>query len=89
MKFVLGFMIGLIIASCASIVIPTLDNRTLLVSPDSPELIYPYCKEKGKFIFWEKKDCKTFVIDRYDLTNEEIRKELKSFVCIHEKRLMK
>ena len=88
-KFIFGLLSGLIVSSCASVVIPLLDNRTLLIDQDSATLIYPYCaKKSGGFLGIGKDKCEERKTDRYDLTNATIRSALKSFVCVHEKRIL-
>jgi hypothetical protein len=59
-------------ASLASLSVPKLENRTLRLDPDRPGLFYQYC-EQHKFL---SSECKTWHVDRYDLTDEGVRKDL-------------
>ena len=90
-NFIVGLLIGSIAAGCAGIVIPILDNRTLLIDQETAGLMYPHCKDYPNWLenLFGKDKCKNFVIDKYDLTKLEVRQSLSSFVCIHEKRIQK
>jgi len=80
-------LIIIVLNSCSSLAVgpPRLEDRTLLLNPDKAELIYPYFKTECRYIVICKK---TRIVERYDLTNKEVRKELidKGFVFTSKQR---
>lgn len=71
---VTGFCFGLFV-SCAAIIIPKLENRSLFIH-SSGRLFYPYCAKKNWF-----GNCKDWKEDFYDLTDPVVRAQLRGFVC--------
>lgn len=71
---IIGFCFGLFV-SCAAIIIPKLENRSLLIH-ESGKLYYPYCADKSWF-----GNCKERKEDFYDLSDPLVRERLKGFVC--------
>jgi len=77
----------LLLSSCATATIPLrLQDRTLLIDPEGPNLIYPYmgkeCRNPHRRIF---KGCKKKrKVIKYDLTDERVRSELSAagFQCV-------
>lgn len=70
-------MLGLILLlatslSCASYVVPKLDQRTLRISKDFAGFEYRYC---GKH-HWLTRKCKEWVVDKYDLNDVKTRNRL-------------
>jgi hypothetical protein len=74
--------VGMLLTACAGVVIPSLLNRTLLIHPDKPALVYPYC---AKYKWWNGK-CKDRKVDEYDLNDPTARALLKNFECHHSSR---
>jgi len=70
----LGFCFGLFV-SCAAIIIPRLENRSLAIH-DSGRLYYRYCTDKSWF-----GNCKEWKQDFYDLSDPVVRAQLEGFVC--------
>jgi hypothetical protein len=50
-----------------------MQDRTLLISPDGPYLIYPYYKRECK---WLVICPKKRIVEKYDLTDDTVRKSL-------------
>lgn len=76
----------LFLASCATATTPLrLQDRTLLIDPNGPNLIYPYmgeeCKNPTRRIFRGCKDKR--IIIKYDLTDKITRDKLNAagFQC--------
>ncbi len=69
----------LFLTACAAATTPLrLQDRTLLIDPEGPYLIYPYlgeeCKYPNRRIFKRCKDKR--VVLKYDLTDESVREKL-------------
>jgi len=58
--------------SCATALVPKLELRTLRLSKDFPGFEYRYCVKKKLF----RSKCKTWKIDKYDLTDVKVRERL-------------
>lgn len=77
-KFALGLCLLILSSSCASFALPSvpaLEQRTLLVSKDSPSLYFQYdiCVKKFLGICTKSEPTR----DLYDLTNKEVRAMLR------------
>lgn len=83
MKFFLGILLGATIASCASIVIPSIENRHLVVH-NSGKLYYRYCADKTIF-----GKCKEWKEEFYDIADSSTQLLLKDFICINKYRKFK
>ena len=85
-KYILYFVAISILSSCASaLMLLRLEDRTLLISPIGPALVYPYyktvCKYPNRHIFKQCEQVHTML--QYDLNDEGTRKMLidKGFSC--------
>ena len=72
MLYLITFILSL--NSCATVSLPALENRTLRLSKDKPELVYQYEACVRKFLgACTKKEMR---IDRYDLADPHMRNSL-------------
>lgn len=81
MRFIVVIMLLVSVTACASKpkkVIPELENRTLLISPDGPGLYYQWkeCVKPGIFGGCREEKMTT---EFYDLRDEVTRKKLRDF----------
>jgi len=70
---IISVLLTCLLTACAGVLIRPLEYRELRIDPDNAGFYYRICLD---YAWYNSNKCRKWKVDRYDLTDKKIRKQL-------------